>query len=178
MLSGYQIGIIFILLISWYHIMKTTRKYSIAIMMAMVFGLMLSPAISQNADARVDRPDVAIHGELTSPSDGAPFGGDSVIGKYYIAVRGDITSITTSVYLSSSADMVFEGWLVDKDSGEKTSIGILKETGQGMLAYGHTNVQNNFDNDLIVITEEPVHDADPAPNTPIGGAVLGSAFGQ
>ena len=157
--------------------MKTTRKYGIAMMMAMVFGLMLSPVISQNADARVDRPDVAILGELTSPSGDAPFGGEK-IGQYYITVRGDTTSITTSVYLRSSADTVFEGWLVDKDSGEKTSIGILKESGQGILAYGHTNVQNDFSNDLIVITEEPVHDTDPAPNKPVGGAVIGSVFGE
>ena len=157
--------------------MKTTRKYGIALM-ALAFGLALSPAMLGDAEAKVDRPDVAIHGELTSPSDGAPFGGDAVIGEYSVAVRGDITSITTSVYLRSSADTVFEGWLVDKDSGEKTSIGILKESGQGRLAYGHTNVQTDFDNDLVVITEEPVNDTDPAPNTPVGGAVLGSAFGQ
>ena len=157
--------------------MKTTRKYGIAMMMAMVFGLMLSPVISQNADARVERPDVSIQGELTSPIGEAPFGGETV-GKYNIAVRGDITSISTSLYLRSSADMVFEGWLVNKDSGEKTSIGILKETGQGLLAYGHINVQNDFSNDLIVITEEPVHDTDPAPNKPVAGAILGKTFGQ
>ena len=158
--------------------MKTKRKYGVAMMMAMVFGLMLSPAISQDADARPDRPDVAISGELTSPDDGTPFGGDLVIGKYNIAVRDDITSITTSVYLRSSADTVFEGWLVDKDSGEKISIGILKESGQGRLAYDHILIQNNFEYDLIVITEEPAHDTDPAPHTPIGGAVLELPFGQ
>ena len=156
--------------------MNTKQKSGITVM-AMIFGLMLSPVITGEADAKLDRPDAIIQGELTAPNEGKPFGGD-VVGKYYISVRGDTTSITTSLNLQSSGDTVFEGWLVDADSGEKTSIGLFKESGQGLLAYLHTNVQNNFSNDLIVITEEPIHDTNPAPDTPVGGATLGKMFGQ
>ncbi|WP_316504244.1 hypothetical protein [Nitrosopumilus sp.] len=42
----------------------------------------------------------------------------------------------------------------------------------------HTNVGTNFSNDLIVITEEPIYDTDPAPSTPVGGVILGKTFGQ
>ena len=154
--------------------MNTTRNMGIA-MMALVFGLMLSPAIFNDAEAKLAKPDVAIQGVLAAPGGDTPFGGE-VVGKYNISVRGDFTSITTSLNLRSSADTVYEGWLVDVDSGEKTSFGLLKESGQGLLSYLHVNIPNNFGNDLIVITEEPLHDVDPTPATPVGGAELGKTF--
>ncbi|MGI9566293.1 MAG: hypothetical protein ACR2LL_04680 [Nitrosopumilus sp.] len=73
---------------------------------------------------------------------GAPFGGDAV-GKYSVSIRGDITSVTTSLNLCSSADTVYEGWLVDKDSGEKTSIGLIKESGQGLLTCTQMSEQTS-----------------------------------
>jgi len=147
-------------------------------MMAVVFGLILSPTLASNqAEAKLAKADLVIQGDLTAPSGDKPFGG-KMVGEYYISVRGDQTSITTFFNTLPSPGTVYEGWLVDVDSGEKTSIGIFKDYTQGPRSILHTNVMNSFNNDLIVITEEPLRDTDPAPNTPVGGAVLEKAFGQ
>jgi len=152
--------------------MNTKTKTGIALM-ATVFALVLSPIVSNDAEARVS-PTMITQGDLTAPSGDKPFGGETV-GSYYSHVSGDFTSIYVQVNIQASPDTVFEGWLVDADTGEKTSFGIFQDyRGNKLLA----SFENQFNNDLIVITEEPRKDSDPAPNTPIGGAVLGNPFGQ
>jgi len=152
--------------------MNTKTKTGIALM-ATVFALVLSPIVSNDAEARVS-PTMIIQGDLTAPSGDKPFGGETV-GSYYSHVTGDFTSIYVQVNIQASPDTVFEGWLVDADTGEKTSFGIFQDyRGNKLLA----SFENQFNNDLIVITEEPRKDSDPAPNTPVGGAVLANPFGQ
>ena len=157
--------------------MNTKTKTGIA-MMAVVFGIMLSPVVlSDEAEATSLRnvPMQITQDVLTSPSDDKPFGGD-VVGSYYTHQLGDRTTIVVEFDSRASEGTVYEGWLVDADSGEKTSFGTFGDNRQKQLFS--TSVESNFNNDLIVITEEPRNDTDPAPHTPVGGAVLGSPFGQ
>ena len=149
-------------------------------MMAIVFGLMLSPVLTIEAEAtNIQRPSkVIVQGDLTAPMDDKPFGGD-VVGDYYIQVRDDRSTISVRIDAKASQGTVYEGWLVDADSGVKTSFGIIQHSEYRQMGVQlTTSVENNFNNDLIVITEEPIVDTDPAPDTPVGGAVLANPFGQ
>ncbi len=170
---------------SWLMITKTKTGSAL---MATVFALILSPIVSNDAEARtvttiiapdevevrISTPTMILQGDLTAPSGDKPFGGETV-GSYYSHVTGDFTTVYVQVNIQASPDTVFEGWLVDADTGEKTSFGIFQDyRGNKLLA----SFENQFNNDLIVSTEEPRKDSDPAPNTPVGGAVLGNPFGQ
>jgi len=161
--------------------MNTKTKTGIALM-ALVFGIALSPILSNEADARSLIPSVILQGELTSPSDDKPFGGD-VVGMYTLSsYDGGSLDGKTTIYVKfdsrPSPGTVYEGWLIDADSGEKTSFGIFQENKQRQTQFFQTSVESDFNNDLIVITEEPFVDTDPAPHTPVGGAVLAKSFGQ
>ena len=161
--------------------MNTKQKTGIALM-AIVFGLVLSPAVATEAEARTFVPSFVLQGELTAPSDDKPFGGE-VVGDYTIGVydsgrRGGQTTISVEFDSRATPGTVYEGWLVDKDSGEKTSFGIFQENKQRQTQFYTVSVVSMFNNDLIVITEEPIVDTDPAPHTPVGGAVLVKPFGQ
>ena len=161
--------------------MNTKTKTGIALM-ALVFGIALSPILSNEAEAEaanILRPaKVIVQGDLTAPMDDKPFGGD-VVGNYYIQVRDDRATISVRIDAKASQGTVYEGWLVDADSGVKTSFGIIQNSEHRQMGVQlTTSVENNFNNDLVVITEEPVVDTDPAPHTPVGGAVLGNPFGQ
>ena len=162
--------------------MNTKIKTGIA-MMAIVFGIALSPILSNDAEAeRFFPPTTILQGELTSPSDDKPFGGD-VVGKYTLSsYDGGSLDGKTTIYVKfdsrPSPGTVYEGWLIDADSGEKTSFGRFQENTQRQIQFFQTSVESNFNNDLIVITEEPFVDTDPAPHTPVGGAVLAKSFGQ
>ncbi len=161
--------------------MITKTKTGIALM-ALVFGIALSPILSNEALAKTFPPSVVLQGELTAPSDDKPFGGD-VVGSYVIGVYDagtldDRTTIYIEIDSRATPSTVYEGWLVDADSGKKTSFGRFQENTQRQEQFYTVSVESNFNNDLVVITEEPIVDTDPAPNTPIAGAVLGNPYGQ
>jgi len=153
--------------------MNSKQKTGIALM-AIVFGLAISPALSSEADARVTLPDAIIQNDLTAPNGDKPFGGVNA-GNFYAHVKDDVTTIYVELDKRPSIGTVYEGWLVDVDSGEKTSFGKFQEYRQ---VHFLTTIDTQFNNDLIVITEEPKMDSDPAPATPVAGAVLGTPFGQ
>ena len=151
-------------------------------MMALVFGIAISPLLSNEAEARSFAPFNVLQGELTAPSDDKPFGGKTV-GKYYLASydlgsQEGRTSVIIQFDRQATPGTVYEGWLVDADTGEKTSLGRFQENSQRQTQFDQASLESNFNNDLVVITEEPFVDTDPAPATPVGGAVLGTPFGQ
>ncbi|KAG2472519.1 MAG: exported protein of unknown function [Nitrosopumilales archaeon] len=153
--------------------MNSKQKNGIALM-AIVFGLAISTAITTNeAEARVELPNAILQGDLTAPNADKPFGG-SVVGSYSIQVKDAYSVVYVDFNQQPSPGTVFEGWLVDVDSGEKTSFGTFQEYRNRDFI---TTIDNQFNADLIVITEEPRIDSDPAPATPVGGAVLGTPFG-
>ena len=72
--------------------------------------------------------------------------------------------------------MIFEGWLVDVETGEKLSTGTFKE---GVKRGFFFLNEPEFHYDVFVITEEPIIDSDPAPTLPpVGGVPLSAPFGQ
>ena len=153
--------------------MNTKLKTGIA-MMAIVLGLVLTPAVVSNeAEAKITEFTMITQGDLTASSGDNPFGGDS-IGRYYTHVLGDRTTIYVEFDYPASEGTVYEAWLVDVDTGVKTSFGKTPTEEDSILA----SLENQFNNDLIVITEEPLLDTDPAPHTQVSGAVLGTPFGQ
>ncbi len=154
--------------------MNSKQKTGIALM-AIVFGLAISPAlVSNDAEARFSVPQATLQGDLTAAQGDKPFGGEAV-GNFYVHVQDTHTVIYVDFDSKPTPGTVYEGWLVDVDSGEKTSFGKFQENRNRNFI---TTVDNQFNNDLIVITEEPVSDSDPAPATPVSGAVLGTPFGQ
>ena len=148
--------------------------------MALIFGIAMAPIAITQADAiapnrtLAETPDTFfIRGDLTAPAGDAPFGGD-VAGEYLIRVNGQDVSILTDFESSPSEGMVHEGWLVDMATGYKLSLGQSDE--RNHLFFSQTIV-NPWIYDVLVITEEPIGDTDPAPNKPVGGKLLEEPFG-
>ncbi len=70
--------------------------------------------------------------------------------------------------LPVSEGKVFEGWLVDTDTGYKLSIGGFSTGADGKAVFYLKQQLVNFGlYDLIVVTEEPEGDTNPNPDTPI-----------
>jgi len=148
-------------------------------MLAMVFGVAASPIISaDDAEARIHPSTYVLNGDLTTPSGDKPFGGE-VIGWYHIQTKGGFTSINVSIEKKASEGMVYEGWLVDIETGEKLSTGTFEGDRQESAQRGFFGgIDPKFHYDVLVITEEPIGDTDPAPNRPIAGVPLSAPFGQ
>ena len=153
--------------------MNKKQTYAFA-MLAMVFGVAASPILLvENAEARPADNRYTLFGDLTSPSGDKPFGSDNA-GTYSIGVKDEFTTIYAQLDSRASPGMVFEGWLVDVQTGEKLSTGIFKED----VKRGIFTLDPGFHYDVFVITEEPLIDSDPAPNKPVAGVPLITPFGQ
>jgi len=128
--------------------MNSKQKTGIALM-AIVFGLAISPAlVSNDAEARFSVPQATLQGDLTAAQGDKPFGGEAV-GNFYVHVQDTHTVIYVDFDSKPTPGTVYEGWLVDVDSGEKTSFGKFQENRNRNFI---TTVDNQFNNDLIVIT--------------------------
>ncbi|MGD1838299.1 MAG: hypothetical protein ACPKPY_09630 [Nitrososphaeraceae archaeon] len=115
-----------------------------------------------------------IEGTLTSPSGDNPFGGEDT-GTIGIEYDKNNVSIMSELNKSPSEGMVFEGWLVDPDTGYKLSTGLLDENNAQTFEQV---IVNPYIYNVYVVTEEPLEDVDPNANVPVGGFVLPSPFGQ
>jgi len=157
--------------------MNKKQTHALA-MLALVFGIAISPILAaDNAEAGPPVSRYVLNGDLTEPHRDNPFGGDS-IGTYGINIRDDYTTAIAILDISPSNGMVFEGWLVDVETGEKRSTGTFLEgkrnDNKGMFFLGDIG----FHYDVFVITEEPINDSDPTPNKPVAGVPLSTPFGQ
>ena len=115
-----------------------------------------------------------IEGKLTSPSGDKPFGGDDT-GTIEIEYDKNNVSIMSELNQSPSEGMVFEGWLVDPDTGYKLSTGLLDENNAQTFKQ---LIVNPYIYNVYVVTEEPSEDVDPNANVPVGGFALPIPFGQ
>ncbi|MGI0048360.1 MAG: anti-sigma factor [Nitrososphaera sp.] len=115
-----------------------------------------------------------VSGDLTSPAEGNPFGGDDV-GDYSIVTAGHKTVVRAQADIEPSNGRVLEGWFVDMGTGYKLSLGQFRDNGS--LSF-EQNIVSPHTYKVIVVTEEPANDLDPNPATPVGGAELPSPFGQ
>ena len=159
--------------------MNKKQTYAFA-MLAMVFGIAASPIISaDDAEARTEI-EYVLSGDLTAPSGDKPFGGEDV-GSYHILGLDstDSIAITFSLEKRPSEGMVYEGWLIDVETGEKLSTGIFKGKIHERTQFGFFGgIDEQFHYDIFVITEEPIIDTDPNPNKPVAGVPLSAPFGQ
>jgi len=160
--------------------MNTKQITGIA-MMAIVFGLILSPTLASNkADATIDETQYAfsMKGALTAPEGDKPFGGDHVVGHYFIRASDHQVQIVAEFEATSSPDQVLEGWLVDVDTGFKLSTGLFSDETNTNRLYIVQEIANPWIYDVFVVSEEPIVDNDPNPDTPVGGVALSKPFGQ
>ena len=161
--------------------MNTKQITGIALL-ALVFSVAITPIVLDEASAivpghtLVETPDTFfIRGDLTSPADGKPFGGD-VVGDYFIRVNGNDIRINTEFDAAPSEGTVYEGWLVDVDTGYKLSLGQFNEYSNEL--FFSQEIVNPWIYNVLVISEEPMGDTDPSPDTPVGGVPLKAPFGQ
>lgn len=141
-------------------------------------ALFTTGAVAQTAFAitpgsiSADTPETYFErGALTSPSDDKPFGGDVVVGNYFVGVNDHTVKINIDFGMSAPTEgMVLEGWLVDVDSDYKLSIGQFNSANNSLLL--NQDMVNFGIYDVLVITEEPVNDKNPVPNKPVGGVLL------
>ena len=162
--------------------MNTKQKTGIALM-AIVFGLVLSPALAPSEASAIapnrtfaETPDTFYkRGALTAPSGDKPFGGD-VVGNYFLRVNDHNVKINVDFWSMPSSGMVYEGWLVDVDTGYKLSLGQFNTQSDGL--FFEQDIVNPWIYNVLVITEEPMDDTNPAPNMPVGGVPLSEPFGQ
>ena len=155
-------------------------------MMAVVFGLILSPTLASNqadalkADAVYADSEYAfsMRGALTAPEGEKPFGGDHVVGHYFIRANGNLVNIQAEFETISSPDNNLEGWLVDVDTDFKLSTGLFSDETNSNRLHFVQEIANPWIYDVFVVTEEPKDDTDPAPHTPVGGVALDKPFGQ
>ncbi len=165
--------------------MKTKQKTGIA-MMAIVFGLILSPAIASNEanaiknNATLDETEYtfSMRGALTAPEGDKPFGSDHVVGNYFIRANDHQVNIEAEFESTPSPVLVLEGWLVDVDTGFKLSTGLFTDETNSNRLYFTQEIANPWIYDVFVVTEEPIVDDDPNPHTPVGGVALSEPFGQ
>jgi len=165
--------------------MNTKQKTGIA-MMAVVFGLILSPAIASN-EASATKTNAALEeieytfsmrGALTAPEGDKPFGGDHVVGHYFIRANDHQVNIDAEFESTSSPNLVLEGWLVDVDTGFKLSTGLFTDETNANRLDVTQEIANPWIYDVFVVTEEPIVDDDPNPHKPVGGTALSKPFGQ
>lgn len=70
--------------------------------------------------------------------------------------------------ISATNTSVFEGWLVDNDSGYKLSLGGFKMKEEGKAALDFKQLMVNFNiYDKLIVSQEPVNDANPGQSTVI-----------
>jgi len=161
--------------------MKAKTKEGI-VLLALVFSVAMFPfAYNEAAAITPDRtltktPDTFfVRGDLTSPADDKPFGGD-VVGEYFLRVNGNDIKINTEFDTAHSEGTVYEGWLVDVETGYKLSLGQFNEYSNEL--FFSQEIVNPWIYNVLVITEEPIGDNDPSPHTPVGGVPLKAPFGQ
>ena len=117
-------------------------------------------------------------GALTEPSGEKPFGGDHVVGHYFIQANDRTVKINSEFEATSSPGFVLEGWLVDVDTGFKLSTGLFSDETNANRLYFDQEIANPWIYDLFVVTEEPLDDTDPNPHRPVGDTPLSKPFGQ
>ena len=155
-------------------------------MTAVVFGLILSPALASNqADAfKADsiladtEYTFSMRRALTAPEGDKPFGSDHVVGHYFIRASDQQVQIVAEFEAISSPDQVLEGWLVDADTGFKLSTGLFTDEDNTNRLDFVQEIANPWIYDVFVVSEEPIVDNDPNPHTPVGGIALSTPFGQ
>ena len=111
--------------------MKNTKKVVMAL--GVVLGLVISPIVISDAYAyqregvNEETKDVFyFRGDITSPQDERPYGGD-VVGKYFVMVNVDSVKIIVELDNQSLEGKLLAAWLVDFGGESKVTIGVFED---------------------------------------------------
>jgi hypothetical protein len=141
------------------------------IMAALVVTLLAGVAVgvfglTRTADAHLQVTEVTL-----APTPDAPAGASGKAHLISRFTRDDLeaTNIVVKVKdLPVPDGYVLEGWLVDMDSGYKLSLGGFTTGHNGDATFHFNQRMVNFSlYEKVVITQEPAHDIDPNPATPV-----------
>ena len=143
------------------------RLYSLLIVAVLVTSLAVgTPLRVGTAEAQEQ---VESSGDLTVPEGDNPFGGDT-FGTYSIGNDREGVRAQVNVDVSPTSGMSYQAWLVDSATDTDLALGQLEDN---ELA---TTLQptDTSSYDLIIVTEEPIDDPNPARNssTVVAGAQL------
>jgi len=107
-------------------------------------------------------------GDLTVPEGDNPFGGDK-FGTYSIGNDREGIRAQVNVDISPTSGMSYQAWLVDSTTDTDLALGQLEDNG---LATTLQSTDTPYD--LIIVTEEPIDDPNPARNSSavVAGAQL------
>lgn len=111
-------------------------------------------------------------GDLTAPADDNPFGGDNV-GTYTIGLDREGLRVQVNMDITPTSGNAYQAWLVDNATDTDLALGQLTDNA---LADTLQQVNDTSQYDLIVVTEEPIDDPEPARDSAavVAGASLGS----
>ena len=153
--------------------MKTTKKVVMALA-GIVLGLVISPVALSEAYAYErggvleETKDVFyFRGDITSPQDQKPYGGD-VVGKYSVIVNVDFVKIIAEFDNQSLEGKVLEAWLVDFGGESTITLGIFEDN--ELITSASID---EWKYEAIVISE--VSENSNTPENPLGGALLEKA---
>ncbi len=139
-----------------------------------VLGLVISPVALSEAYAYErggvleETKDVFyFRGDITSPQDQKPYGGD-VVGKYSVIVNVDFVKIIAEFENQSLEGKVLEAWLVDFGGESTVTLGVFENNELTTSAS-----IDEWKYEAIVISK--VSETSSAPENPVGGAVLEKA---
>lgn len=120
------------------------------------------------AEAQVE---VESSGDLSVPQGDNPFGGDN-IGTYSIGMDREGLRVQVDMDISPRSGASYQAWLLDNATANDLTLGELVDNALATTLQPTDTSQYK----LIVVTEEPLNDPDPARNSSavVAGAVLGS----
>lgn len=108
-------------------------------------------------------------GDLTVPEGDNPFGGD-VVGSYSVGLDREGLRAQVNMDISPGSGMSYQAWLLDSATDTDLALGQLEDN--GLAATLQPNDTSSYN--LIVVTEEPIDDPNPARNSSavVAGAEL------
>ena len=108
-------------------------------------------------------------GDLTVPEGDNPFGGD-VVGTYSVGLDREGLRAQVNMDISPGSGMSYQAWLLDSATDADLALGQLEDN--GLAATLQSNDTSSYN--LIVVTEEPTDDPNPARNSSavVAGAEL------
>lgn len=132
---------------------------------------LLTTVATVHIGAAEAQEEVVGSGDLSVPEGDNPFGGDN-IGTYNIGSDREGLRVQVNMDITPTSGNAYQAWLVDNATGNDLALGELVDN---VLA---TTLQPTDSSPyrLIVVTEEPLNDPDPARNSYaiVAGAALGS----
>jgi hypothetical protein len=151
--------------------MKHDRRIHGMLTLAVMIALLTTTTTTLHIGVAEAQEETLSSGDLTVPEGNNLFGGDT-IGTYSIGMDRDGLRVQVDMNISPTDDKAYQSWLVGNTTENDLAVGQLVDNALGVTLPSTNTSQYG----LIVVTEEPVNDPDPARNSSavIAGAELES----